>query len=128
MTNHSKKNKQSQKEVISVPDTGDIVWIDFSPHKGHEQSGRRPAVVLSPAKYNGKTCLMLCCPLTTKIKGYAFEVKISASSTGASESVALADQIKSVDWLSRNAKITAKVNNEELVEIKAKIKTLLNPI
>jgi len=60
-----------------VPDTGDIAWLTFPPHKGHEQSGHRPALVLSPAAYNGRTSMMICCPMTTQIKGYPFEVLVS---------------------------------------------------
>lgn len=76
-----------------VPEAGDIVWLHFDPQSGHKQAGHRPALVLSEAAYNGKTSLMLCCPMTTQIKGYPFEVHIS----GASASVALADQVKSLD-------------------------------
>jgi mRNA interferase MazF len=76
-----------------VPDTGDIVWLQFDPQAGHEQAGHRPALVLSPAAYNGKTGLMLCCPMTTQIKGYPFEVLVA----GAKPSAVLADQVKSVD-------------------------------
>ena len=57
-----------------VPDCGDIVWLAFDPQAGLEQAGHRPALVISPARYNGKTSLMVCCPLTTKIKGHPFEV------------------------------------------------------
>ena len=84
-----------------VPDAGDIVWLEFSPQVGREQMGHRPALVLSPASYNSKTNLMLCCPLSTKIKGYPFEVLIGEDQS----SVALADQIKSLDWKVRNAKL-----------------------
>ena len=77
-----------------VPDAGDIVGINFDPQAGHEQAGHRPAVVLSPAAYNGKTSLMLCCPMTTQIKSYPFEVLIA----GATRSAVLADQIKSLGW------------------------------
>jgi mRNA interferase MazF len=76
-----------------VPDAGDIVWINFDPQAGHEQAGHRPAVVLSPAAYNAKTSLMLCCPMTRQIKSYPFEVLIA----GATRSAVLADQIKSLD-------------------------------
>ena len=58
-----------------IPDAGDIVWMDFDPQAGHEQAGHRPALVLSPAVYNGRIGLLLCCPMTTKIKGYPFEVR-----------------------------------------------------
>ncbi len=104
-----------------VPEAGDIVWIEFNPQAGHEQSGHRPAVVLSPSAYSGKVGLMLCCPLTTQIKGYPFEVVI----TGNPESVALADQIKSLDWVVRNAKYKGKVTRGELAAIRAKAAALL---
>ena len=77
-----------------VPDAGEIVWIDFTPQAGHEQAGRRPALVLSPASYNSKTSLMICGPLTTQIKNYPFEVFIS----GTPPNAVLADQVKSLDW------------------------------
>lgn len=82
-----------------TPDAGDIVWLDFDPQAGHEQAGHRPAVVLSPATYNGRIGLMLCCPMTTKIKGYPFEVIIQ----GNRESAVLSDQVKSLDWRESNA-------------------------
>ncbi|MDA8027017.1 MAG: endoribonuclease MazF [Actinomycetota bacterium] len=106
---------------LYVPEAGDIVWIDFNPQAGHEQSGHRPAVVLSPSAYNSKVGLMLCCPLTTQIKGYPFEVML----TGEPESVALADQIKSLDWVVRNAKYKGKVTQAELSAIRAKAAALL---
>lgn len=84
-----------------VPDRGDVVWIDFNPQTGHEQAGRRPAVTLSPALYNGRTGLALLCPITNQIKGYPFEVTIPQgwNVTG----VVLADQVKSLDWRRRGA-------------------------
>ena len=104
-----------------VPDAGDIVWLDFTPQAGREQAGHRPAVVLSPVGYNSKTILMLCCPMTTQIKSYPFEVPISA----AVPSVVLSDQIKSVDWRVRKAKRKGKVSAEELMEVRAKIHALI---
>ena len=104
-----------------IPEAGDIVWIQFNPQAGHEQSGHRPAVVLSPSAYNSKVGLMLCCPLTTQIKGYPFEVVIA----GSPESVALADQIKSLDWVVRKARFKGKVSSVELAEIRAKAAALL---
>ena len=83
-----------------VPDAGEIVWINFTPQTGHEQAGHRPALVLSPAAYNGKTSLMICCPLTTQIKNYPFEVLIG----GTPPNAVLADQVKSIDWRSRDAR------------------------
>src|SRR3989442_15508306 len=82
-----------------VPDAGDVVWLNFTPQAGHEQAGHRPALVLSPAAYNHKTSLMICCPLTTQIKGYPFEVPID----GAPLSAVLADQGKSLGWRQRRA-------------------------
>lgn len=104
-----------------VPDAGDIVWLHFDPQTGHEQAGHRPALVLSPAAYNGKTGLMLCCPMTTQIKGYPFEVSIA----GSRPSAALADQVKSLDWVMRKAKYKGKVSSVELAEVRAKIVALI---
>lgn len=104
-----------------VPDAGDIVWVTFSPQAGHEQAGHRPAVVLSPAAYNAKTSLMLCCPMTTRIKSYPFEVLIA----GPTPSVALADQVRSLDWRQRRAKKKGAVSADELAEIRAKLRALL---
>ena len=103
-----------------VPDEGDIIWLNFTPQSGHEQAGHRPAVVLSPAAYN-RIGLLLCCPLTTKSKGYPFEVLIA----GKTESVALADQVKSLDWKSRGAKCKGRVTHVELSSIRAKARVLI---
>jgi mRNA interferase MazF len=105
-----------------VPDAGDIVWINFDPQAGHEQAGHRPAVVLSPAAYNTKTSLMLCCPMTTQIKNYPFEVLIAGPARG----VVLADQIKSLDWRRRRAKRKGTVSPAELAEVRAKIRALIS--
>ena len=104
-----------------VPDAGEIVWLQFDPQAGHEQAGHRPALVLSPAAYNGKTGLMLCCPMTTQIKGYPFEVLVVGDPPGA----ALADQVKSLDWVVRRAKRKAKASTAEMAEVRAKILALL---
>jgi len=104
-----------------VPDAGDIVWISFDPQTGHEQAGHRPAVVLSPAVYNAKTSLMVCCPMTTQIKNYPFEVVIA----GASLSAVLADQVKSLDWRKRRAKRKGMISAAELAEVRTKIRTLI---
>lgn len=93
-----------------------------SPHSGHEQAGRRPAVVLSPKAYNQRSGLLVCVPITNQIKGYPFEVTLSGTgATGA----ALADQVKSFDWKSRQAECKGQALPMELVEIKARIKALL---
>jgi len=104
-----------------VPDAGDIVWISFDPQTGHEQAGHRPAVVLSPAAYNAKTSLMVCCPMTTLIKNYPFEVVIA----GPSPSAVLADQVKSLDWRKRRAKRKGIISVAELAEVRAKIRALI---
>ncbi|CNF38397.1 endoribonuclease MazF [Yersinia kristensenii] len=104
-----------------VPDAGDIVWLDFDPQAGHEQAGHRPALVLSPAVYNEKVGLMLCCPMTTQIKGYPFEVLIA----GTRPSAVLSDQIKSLDWRKRKAVRKGHVSALELAEVRAKSKALI---
>lgn len=104
-----------------VPDAGDVVLLHFDPQAGHEQAGHRPAVVISPAAYNGKTGLMLCCPMTSQVKGYPFEVVI----TGDKPSAVLADQVKSLDWKSRKASRKGKISSAELADIRAKILSLL---
>ena len=104
-----------------VPAAGDIVWIDFNPQAGHEQSGHRPAVVLSPAAYNSKAGLIVCCPTTTRIKGYPFEVGLS----GQPRTVALADRVKSFDWRTRKATRKGQATAGELAEIRAKLRALV---
>ncbi len=104
-----------------VPEAGDIVWLHFDPRAGHEQAGHRPALVLSPAAYNSKTGLMLCCPMTTQIKGYPFEVLID----GDRPSAALADQVKSLDWVVRKASRKGRVSSIELAEVRAKAIALI---
>jgi mRNA interferase MazF len=90
-----------------VPDRGDVVWISLNPPAGHEQSGRRPAVVLSPAHYNSKVGLAILCPITTQIKGYPFEVEIPQ---GFSVSGAiLSDQVKSLDWRAWNIEFCCRL-------------------
>lgn len=105
-----------------VPDVGDVVWLAFDPQAGHEQAGHRPALVMSPALYNGKSGLMVCCPLSTRIKGYPFEVRTQA---GGQESVVLSDQVKSLDWRVRRARKKATVPDDVVAEVRARIKALL---
>jgi mRNA interferase MazF len=104
-----------------VPDAGDIVWLHFDPQAGHEQAGRRPALVLTPARYNRVRGMMICCPMTTKIKGYVFEVVISRKPPSA----VLADQLKSLDWRARRAGRKGVVEPRVLSETRAKIRALL---
>ena len=105
-----------------VPDLGHIVWLHVDPQAGHEQAGHRPAVVLSPASYNGARGMMVCCPMTSKIKGYPFEVVITQDPPSA----ILADQIKSLDWRARKATRKGQVTTAALVEAQAKIRALLS--
>lgn len=104
-----------------VPDAGDIVWLQFDPQAGHKQGGHRPAVVLSPASYNGRAGMILCCPTTTRIKGYPFEVALA----GTPPSVVLADQVKSRDWRARNTTCKGRVSPAELAEVRAKLTALI---
>jgi mRNA interferase MazF len=104
-----------------VPDVGDVVWLQFDPQAGHEQAGHRPAVVLSPARYNEMRGMMICCPMTSQIKGYVFEVVAAQNPP----SVILADQVKSVDWRARGATRKSTVPPEILAEARAKIRALL---
>jgi mRNA interferase MazF len=94
-----------------VPEAGDIVWLEFAPQAGHEQAGHRPALVLSPAAYNTKKGLMVCCPLSTQIKGYPFEVQTLINGK---PGVVLSDQVKSLDWRIRQAKKKGAVPEEVL--------------
>lgn len=105
-----------------IPDTGDVVWLEFDPQAGHEQAGHRPALVLSPKIYNDRSSLILCCPITTQIKGYPFEV---ATLIDGVRTAILADQIKSLDWRARKGKFKSKISAQDLNEVKAKLKPLL---
>jgi len=106
-----------------VPDASDVVWLEFDPQAGHEQAGHRPALVISPANYNGKTGLMVCCPMSTKIKGHPFEVLAQFDGM---DCVILSDQIKSLDWKVRRAKKKAVVNADVMLHVRAKMKALVN--
>jgi mRNA interferase MazF len=105
-----------------VPETGEVVWLEFDPQAGHEQAGHRPALVISPASYNSKTGLMVCCPMSTKIKGHPFEVVTQVDGV---DSAVLSDQVKSLDWKVRRAKKKAVVNADVLLHVRAKMKALL---
>jgi mRNA interferase MazF len=107
---------------VYVPDAGDVVWLAFDPQAGHEQAGHRPALVISPASYNSKVGLMVCCPMSTKIKGYPFEVVTQVDGV---DCAVLSDQVKSLDWKVRAAKKKAVVSVDVMLHVKAKIKALL---
>ncbi len=106
-----------------VPERGDLVWLTFDPQAGHEQAGRRPALVLSPAPYNRRASLALVCPITNQTKGYPFEVVLpeGLSISG----VVLADHVKSADWAARRAEFAAKAPHEIIAEVAAKLRPLL---
>ncbi|UQZ85506.1 mRNA interferase MazF [Paenibacillus konkukensis] len=106
-----------------VPDRGDLVWLQFNQQAGHEQAGKRPALIISSASYNGKVGLSLLCPVTSKQKGYPFEVVIPQNLP--IEGVILADQVKSLDWQSRQAAFICKVSQETLSEVVAKLDLLI---
>lgn len=107
-----------------VPRQGDIVWLTFEPQAGHEQKGRRPALVLSPQQYNAKVGLALFCPITSQIKGYPFEVRIPAGhSIGGA---ILSDQVKSMDWRARRAEYAAQLPKPQMTEVLDKLETLLS--
>lgn len=106
------------------PDQGDIIYLDFDPQSGHEQAGRRPALVLSPRAYNSAASLALCCPLTTRVKGWPFEVDAQTDLAGA-KGVVLADQVKALDWRARNADLAAHAPKKVVAEVLAKLKVLL---
>jgi mRNA interferase MazF len=106
-----------------VPERGDVLWLQFSPQAGHEQAGKRPAVCLSPRVYNEKTNLGLFCPVTSKQKGYPFEIPIPSDIPV--KGVILSDQIKSLDWNIREASFIAKLPENTLKEILEKIQLLL---
>jgi mRNA interferase MazF len=106
-----------------IPNRGDIIWITFNPQAGHEQAGRRPALVLSPSVYNDKVGLAILCPITSQVKGYPFEVLIpdGLKISGA----ILSDQVKSLDWKARQAEFVCKLPAAEMNEVLKKLSTLL---
>jgi mRNA interferase MazF len=108
-----------------VPNRGDVVWIDFDPQTGHEQAGRRPALVLSPRSYNRPAGLALLCPITTQAKGYPYEVTISASLRVSG--VVLTDQVKNMDWKQRRATFLCQMPADVLDEVVEKLLTLVDP-
>jgi mRNA interferase MazF len=109
--------------IAYVPERGDLVWLTFNPQAGHEQAGRRPAVVLSPAAYNGKVGLALFCPITSQAKGYPFEVALPEGLP--ISGVILADQVKSLDWRIREVEKIAKLPENILKDVMTKAGMLL---
>ena len=107
-----------------APERGDVVWLQFTPQAGHEQSGRRPAVTLSPRSYNEKVGLGLFCPVTSHPKGYPFETRLPEGLPVSG--VALCDQVKSLDWETRQAQFLCRLPEATVAEIMAKVQTLLH--
>ncbi len=108
-----------------APKRGDIIWLHFTPPAGREEAGRRPALVISPATYNRKVGLALVCPITSKVKGYPFEVELPRVLKA--EGAVLCDQIRSLDWRARRAEPLCPAPTEVLDEATAKILALVNP-
>lgn len=108
---------------MSIPDQGDIVILDFNPQSGHEQAGKRPALVASPASFNKVTGFAWLCPVTNQAKGYPFEVNITGTQKTAG--VALVDQMKSLDWRSRNAHVVDKVDETCAAQVRVLAATIL---
>ena len=106
-----------------VPEAGDLVWLTFDPQAGHEQAGRRPALVLSPSSYNARASLVLVCPVTNQVKGYPFEVALPAGQQVSG--VILADQVKSVDWNARLAERIGRCPAEIVDEVRARLAALI---
>ena len=113
------------EQMSYVPDRGDAVWLQFNPQAGHEQAGRRPALVLSPARYNSRVGLAILCPITNQIKGYPFEVRIPSDQpiSGA----ILSDQVKSLDWRVRRAEYICTLPDETVLAVLQRLETLLDP-
>ena len=104
-----------------VPDRGDVVWLDFNPVRGHEQNGRRPAVIVSSKKYNAKSGLALVCPITSHAKGYPFEVEFKIKVV---QGVILSDQIRGIDWMQRGVEKVGAVSNLVVTEVQDHVKKI----
>jgi mRNA interferase MazF len=108
---------------VYAPRRGDVVWLTFDPQAGHEQAGRRPAFVVSPEAYNRKTGLFIACPITSRVKGYPFEVPLPSGSTVSG--VILSDQIKSLDWKARRAEFASATDAATTDDVVARILPLI---
>ena len=108
---------------MTIPDRGDVVWLDFDPQTGREQAGTRSAIVLSPREYNKRSGLAVFVPVTSRVKGYPFEVALPPGFKVAG--VALADQVKSLDWGGRRARLAGRLPDDVVDEIAARVATLI---
>ena len=106
-----------------VPDAGDLVWLTFDPQAGHEQRGRRPALILSPRIYNAKALLAIACPITGHAKGYPFEVALPAG--GKVTGVVLADHVQHLDWSARRAEFAGTASVDVLTDVRERLRVLL---
>lgn len=111
------------RDASYVPDRGDAVWIQLNPQAGHEQAGRRPALVVSPAAYNGCVGLALLCPITSQVKGYPLEVALPEGIEVSG--VVLSDQVKSLDWRARGAEFICRTPHAVVVDVVRKFDALL---
>lgn len=111
------------KRRAAAPERGDVVWLSFSPQAGREQAGRRPALVLSPAPFNDRVGLALVCPVTSRVKGYPFEVALRGVSDVAG--VVLVDQLRSLDWRARRAEPAGRAPAAVMAEVVARLRPLL---
>jgi mRNA interferase MazF len=109
--------------LIPIPRRGDLVWVDFVPSAGHEQSGRRPALIISPENYNRKTGLAVACPVTTRAKGYPFEVPLPEELPV--RGVVLSDHVRTIDWHARHSERIGKVDEVTLAEVWGKLSALI---
>jgi mRNA interferase MazF len=106
-----------------IPSRGDIIWLDFNPQKGREQAGHRPAIVISPKQFNSLSSLVFVCPITSKVKGFSFEVPLTEGLS--TKGVVLIHHLRSVDWKTRGVKFVEEAPNEIIEEISAKLKPLI---
>lgn len=111
------------RRKTTAPDQGDVVWLNHDPQAGHEQAGHRPALVLSPKAYNAATGLMLCCPVTSQIKGYPFEVELMG--VKGVKGVVLSDQLRNLDWEACNAEKAGRAADDVVADVLAKLNVLL---
>lgn len=119
----AKRRGEKKASGVFQPDRGNFIFLDFTPHAGTEQAGRRPALVLSPFEFNVATGLAVVCPITNQVKGSAFEVPVprGAQITG----VVLAHQLRTVDWLARNAEFHSRAPENTVLEVLARIEAIL---
>ena len=106
-----------------MPERGDIVWLNFTPQTGHEQRGKRPALILSPKMYNEKTSLCICLPITSKVKGYPFEVALPEDLEV--RGVVLSDQVKSLDFVAREAAFICRVPKDIVASVQKNVTALV---